>query len=363
VVVADYNLEAARELAGEVGGKTSAVKVDALDRSSLVETIKGADAVISYVGPYYVFGEPVVKAAIEAKTPLVDICDDADAALKILAYDGPAREAGITIITGLGATPGITNLMALRGSEELERVDEIDTSWAWTALDPKMKGRAIVDHYFHAISGNIKTYRNGNWVDIPALSVSRNVEFSSPIGLFEVSEVGHPEPVTIPRYIKGVRNVTNNGGIWPKRFKEMAMFLSSLGLPNLIEINVNEHKVYARDVATAVILSLPVIAADLVEAMVRETLEQYGEFGLEGVCLRVDVRGEKGGRPAQCSYRCCGAADLLTSLPSVLGAMMIVDGEVKKKGIFGPEGVIDQKIFFDRLKKDIPIEKISAEFL
>ena len=160
-IVADYDLDAAQALVKEVGGNASAIKVDARDFDSLVNTLRGADAVINYVGPYYVFGEPIVKAAIEAKVPLVDVCDDGDATVSMLKHDQAARDAGIPIVVGLGATPGITNLMAAEGAAKLDRVDDIHTAWAWTAMDPKMTGRAIIDHYFHAISGNIITFRDG----------------------------------------------------------------------------------------------------------------------------------------------------------------------------------------------------------
>jgi saccharopine dehydrogenase-like NADP-dependent oxidoreductase len=351
-------------VAREVGGNVSAIAVDAKDFNSLVNTLKGADAVINYVGPYYLFGEPIVKAAIAAKTPMVDVCDDGDATVKMLEHDKAAKEAGIAVVVGLGATPGITNLMAAEGAAKLDRVDDIHTAWAWTAIDPKMTGRAIIDHFFHAISGNIKTFRDGKWVEIPAMSVARTMEFSRPIGFFEVREVGHPEPVTIPRYIKGVRNVTNNGGVWPQRFTEIAMFLKTLGLPDLTEMSVNEHKVYARDVATAIVLSLPTVATNLVETLVQETLDQYGEFGVQGVALRVDVKGEKNGKSAQHSYRCCASeADLLTALPAVLGAAMLVNGQIKNTGVSAPEGIVDSKVFFDLLKKDIPVEEITTQYM
>lgn len=363
-VIADYNLDAAQSLVAELGGNTSAVKVDARDAGSLVNIMKTADAVINYVGPYYLFGEPIVKAAIEAKTPMVDVCDDGDATARMLEHDQEARDAGVPIVVGLGATPGITNLMAAEGASKLDRVDDIHTAWAWTGVDPKMTGRAIIDHFFHAISGSITTYRDGQWVEIPALSVSRSMEFSAPVGLFDVKEVGHPEPVTIPRYIKGVKNVTNNGGVWPARFTELAFFLKSIGLPELTEIMVNEHKVAARDVATAIVMALPSMASDVVESMVEETVNLYGEFGVQGVALRVDVIGEKDGKPAQYSYRGCHKeADLLTALPAVLGAVMILDGKIKTNGVCAPEGIVDSKAFFDLLKEDVPVEEIATQYI
>jgi saccharopine dehydrogenase-like NADP-dependent oxidoreductase len=363
VVVADYNLEAAQDLVKEVGGKASAVKVDVWDREALVNVIKDAQAVMSFVGPYYLLAKPIIEAAIEAKTPLVDICDDGDVTLAMFDYNDKAEKAGIPIIMGLGATPGITNMMALRGSEMLDQADDIDTSWAWTALDPKMTGPAIVDHYFHAVTGDIVTFRDGKHVKIPAMSVKRTLEFSDPVGVLEASEVGHPEPATIPRYIKGVKNVSNNGVVWPDRFTDIAMFMKDIGLADQTMMNVKGQEVKARDVATSIILALPELNTDMVEDMILKTMNSYGEFGIEGVCLRVDVKGEKDGARAQYSYRCGGAADLLTALPAVLGTLMILNGDVKTKGVLAPEGVIPQDIFFDLLTKTIPVEEISTKFI
>jgi saccharopine dehydrogenase-like NADP-dependent oxidoreductase len=134
--------------------------------------MSGADVILNTVGPYYVYGERIVKAAIEAKTNLVDVCDDGDATEKMLALDSKAKKAGVSMVVGLGATPGITNLMARTGADKLDHVDDIDTAWAWTAIDPKMTGSGIVEHYLHAVDGEVLTYKDGRQVMIPAMTIS-----------------------------------------------------------------------------------------------------------------------------------------------------------------------------------------------
>jgi len=363
VVVADYNLAAAEGLSTELGGRVSAAFADVNDFAGLVQTMKGADVVINTVGPYYLYGETIVKAAIEAKTNLVDICDEGEPTVKILSLHEEAKKAGVTVVVGLGATQGITNLMAKRGADALDRVDDIDTAWAWTAVDPKMTGPAIVDHYFHAVTGEIETYRDGAWVKIPAVSHRKNMEFVAPIGQFEVAEVGHPEPVTLPRYIKGVKNVANFGGVWPKSFEELAMAWRKIGLADMKEISIAGNVFPARTVATYVVLALPQIATEFVMEMVADVMNAYGDFGIEGVVLRVEVRGSKDGRPARCSYGCGAAADLLTALPSVLGALMVVRGQLTGPGVFAPEGVVNQEIFFKELVKSIPVEETAVTMI
>jgi len=45
----------------------------------------------------------------------------------------------------------------------------------------------------------------------------------------------------------------------------------------------------------------------------------------------------------------------------VLGVLMFPQGQIKGKGVFAPEGIVDPKIFFQELIKDIPVEETKAE--
>jgi len=74
-------------------------------------------------------------------------------------------------------------------------------------------GHAIIYHFFHAISWEVPTYADGRWVNVKALSEPEVVEFPAPFGRTEVANIGHPDPVTIPKYIRGVKKVTNKGTV------------------------------------------------------------------------------------------------------------------------------------------------------
>lgn len=361
VVIADKNVEAANKLAAEVGDKTAVNPVDANEHKSLVEVMKGADVVLSTLGPFYAFAEKTLRAAIEAKVTLIDINDDWDATRSCLALDSEAKKANVTAILGLGATPGIINLMAKYAADQLDRVDDIHTAWAWTGIDPKMVGTAIVEHYYHAITGNVATYRDGNWVEIPANSDPETVEFVSPIGKFEVANVGHPEPMTLPRYIKGVKNVCNKGGVWPSGMSEMGLTFVKAGLTSMKEVTIGETTLPVRSIVSKLTIMLGELATDTVEGWLNEVMEKYGEFGLEGVVLRTEVKGERQGKPVRYLYGCGAPADFITAFPAVIGVLMSIRGQLKEKGVFAPEGIIDPKVFFKELTKDIAVEETKTE--
>lgn len=363
VIIADFNFESAQNLAAELGGKIKAVQVDVNDHDRLVQVMRGADIIINSVGPYYLYGERIVQAAIEAKTHLVDICDDGDAIVKMLDHNNDAKAAGITIVVGLGATPGITNIMGRYGADKLDRVNDIDTAWAWTSVDSGV-GPAIIEHCFHAITGEIMTYRDGNWVKIPAQSNPRVMDFVAPVGRFEVAEVGHPEPMTIPLYIKGVKNVTNRGALWPPSIMDFFNMLKKFGLSKTDEVSIRGQVFPARTVCTYLLLGLgSLVPRELSEEILADLLNRYGEFGIKGVALRVEVRGEIKGKPVMVAYGCGAAGDLLTSLPSVLGAKMLLDGHLKTPGVFAPEGIIKADLFLRELGKDITVEETITQLL
>src|SRR5690606_932507 len=112
--------------------------------------LQGATVVINFVGPFYRFAPLVIRAAIEAKVHYVDICDDFDAAEAILAMDEEVKKAGITVLTGMGTSPGITNILARIGMDELDKTEEIDTIWV---MGESETGTAVLYHVFHGGSG------------------------------------------------------------------------------------------------------------------------------------------------------------------------------------------------------------------
>jgi len=358
VIIADKDLEEAKELAAELGGKISVQSVDAVDHKSLVRVMSDVDVAISAIGPYYVFGVMVLKAAIDAKTNFVDIDDDYDATKACLDFHEEARKAGVTAIIGLGATPGLTNVLARYGSEKLDKVDEIHTAWAWNSIDPFM-GSAIVAHYFHANAGEVPTYRDGKWVEVSALSEPEVVEFPSPLSEIEVCHVGHPEPVTIPRYIKGVKVVTNKGTVWPSFMAEASRIFADLGLISLKEFTIKGVTMPVRDVIVQFVMSIPDLTpAKTISALATEAEERYGEYALEGVGLKVKVEGESRGRRVCYSYGVASrSAVSCTALPAALGALKIATGKVKERGVFAPEGAIDSRAFLKEIAKDIEISE------
>ena len=148
IVVADQNGEAARKMAEALGDRVTSAQVDVEDAAGLESLLAECDIVLNTVGPYYRFGLPILKAAIRSKTHYIDINDDWEPTLDMLECHQEAKEAGITAIVGVGISPGIMNLMAVRAMRELDTVDTIMTVWS---LD------AIIREYMEAVPQEAST--------------------------------------------------------------------------------------------------------------------------------------------------------------------------------------------------------------
>jgi lysine 6-dehydrogenase len=322
VTVADYNLEAAQRLAAELGGKVTPVFVDANVHDSLVQAIEGHDAAASGIGPFYRYEARVAQAAIEAGVPYVSLCDDFDAAQALLDLDELARVAGVTVLTGLGWTPGLSNLLASKAAAQFDRLDEVNVAWGSSASDSE--GYAVILHTMHIFSGQVPSFQKGRLLSVAAGSGKEVVLFPPPLGRVTCYHLGHPEPVTLPRYLPGVRTVTLKGGLVEQPLNDLAIWLARLRLTD-----------------TSAKL-------DAMGKIIKAALPLLSKLGRpENPCsaVRVDVGGWVGNDYRQTSLGAAAHMRELTGLPLAIGALMLARGEVSMPGVVAPEACLDPDQF------------------
>jgi saccharopine dehydrogenase-like NADP-dependent oxidoreductase len=173
--------------------------------------MKQYDMVVNTVGPFFRFGVPILKAAIEAQCKYVDICDDPEPTLEMLKLNEQAKAAGVTALIGTGASPGIANMLAVRAARELDTVDSIITGWNIDASHPEERHgsgvSAAVVHMMEQISGLIPVTRGGKLEYRRALE---KIEIDYPgLHKFTSSSIGHPEAVTLHHAFPTLRDNTN----------------------------------------------------------------------------------------------------------------------------------------------------------
>jgi len=335
VMIATRHPEKAKPLMNKLRGRRTRLSVQQLeltDQEKLVALMKEAEVVLNSAGPNYKNALPVARAAIKAKVNLVDMCDDYEVTSELLALDNQAKAAGITIVIGLGASPGINNVIARLGANALDEVEEIHTAWIMSGADPG--GLALSYHLLYSLSGKALTFQDGKYVEVQSFRDGREVlEFPKPLGKMEVFHIGHPEPITLPRYFKGLKYADDKASFAPPIVNDWIVNLRALGLCSGEPVDINGTAITPMDMAAK---------------FFHKTCKGMKDYPKDGG-LRVEVKGKWRGKTTRLIYSATGRIAAGTGIAAAIGAQMLADRMVEETGVFAPEGCIDPGIFMQEL--------------
>src|SRR5437764_2310813 len=189
IVIADADFSKAQALTDELGGgRVRAIQIDVSDEDALAKALTEFDVVAN--ATTYHFGLIAARAAIRAKTNYLDLGGLFNTP-KQLELDEEARKAGVTICLGCGATPGVTNLMTRHAAAQMDRVDEVHIAFvSFRSIAPSA---GFLDTVLDEFSpGSRRFYwEDGNFVEVPAFSGAKTIQFYKPLGQFQTYFVPH----------------------------------------------------------------------------------------------------------------------------------------------------------------------------
>ena len=331
LAVADLNLQDAEIFASQLGNHIKGIEVDINDTKSLLSILINYDVVLNTVGPFFKFGYQVLKTSLEANCHYMDICDDWEPTEKMLELNNFAKEKNLLALLGLGASPGITNLLGRIAIDHLDTAHTIYTGWNLEEAKPEPVSsqkdtNAAMIHGIEQITGKVKIFQDGKFKMVNPL---KELKVSYPnIGTFSAFIFGHPEAITFPNHFKDLSNSVNlahgnkstifvlktmrnliNLKILPKRIA--AQFLEWLEKQETAKKHIRSN-------------SLPEIYA-LAKGFKNGNEESVG-VSLDGEPSRELTMGEA------------------TGYPLSLGLKMFLNNEITERGVIAPESkCIDHK--------------------
>ena len=336
VVIADINIAQANRLVERLGqGNVSASEFDAASPHGIRNAIAGSSVVLNCVGPYYKYGPSILKEVIESKINYVDVCDDLDATEKLLDMDGNARKAGISALIGMGSSPGIANLLVKFCADSLlDQVEVVDIYHAHGG--EKVEGPAVVKHRIHSMKMDIPMFLDSKFTTVKLFedsgkSLEEEVEFQD-VGTYSVYAYPHPETITLPKFLKGIKRVTNLGLVLPPAYAELIKGMVRLGVTDEEPMEVQGHQIAPLEFAVAFILSQ------------RHRLMQEAGLIEPMGCLKIVVKGNKNGEQSSYIFSMSSRGQGMgegTGVPAALGTMLMATGKVKTEGVNPPEGCVD----------------------
>jgi saccharopine dehydrogenase (NAD+, L-lysine-forming) len=336
VVVADINMAAARKVVKEAkGAKLTAVELDAESPDSIKKAIAGSAVVLNCVGPFYKYGPVILKAVIGAGINYVDVCDDFDATEALLAMDEKAKRAGVSALIGMGSSPGVANVLVRFCADSLlDQVESVDIYHAHGG--EKIEGAAVVKHRIHSMKMDIPVFLDGKFAAVKLFensgrALEEEAEFQN-VGTYRVYAYPHPETITLPKYLKGVKRVTNLGLVLPPAYAELIKGMVRLGVTGEKPVEVQGQKVIPLEFAVAFILAQ------------RGRLMKEAGIAEPMGCLKIVVKGHKDGGKNTYIFSMSSRGQGMgegTGIPAAIGAIIMATGKIKEKGVLPPEACVN----------------------
>ena len=341
IFVADINAPSAKNFASDFDNRVEGLELDINNNAALMLEMSKVDIVVNTTGPFFKFGLPILKAAIETNTHYFDICDDWEPTEKMLLLNDDKRSSEITGIIGLGASPGLTNILAYLAILELDEVSKVYTGWNISGAKPEDKSsqkgvNAAMVHGIQQVTGYVKVFNNGKYEMVRPL---KEVMVNYPeIGEKKANIFGHPEAVSFPYHYPNIKESLNlmHGG-------EKGL----VGTLKFIRLLI-EMKLISKNMAARIFTWLDSSSSEIKKD---DLIDLPGVYGYaEG---KIGNKNFSVGVTFDDSIQNLSMGEA-TSLPLACGVKMFLDGVITQRGIHAPEsGIIDPKIFLDYFAKEI----------
>lgn len=338
LAVVDADAERAGRVVEAIGrGTATALPADGLTP----EVLRGSDAVAVCV-PYRLNLE-AMTAALGAGVPYADLGGLFHMTRRQLERDGEFREAGVPAVVGVGACPGLSNVMARLAAGRLDAVESIDIVDG--SVDPGTTGFAVpysAETILDELDLPAMVYEGGELLEVPAGTGAIEYEFPEPVGTMEAVYTLHSELATLPDTLPGVRDVRWRLGLPSEVIGGFRLFVE-LGLASGEPVPTSAGPVAPREVLVALLNRLP----------------QSDAPGQDVEFLDVVARGTRDGATVGVLSRArfepqaegIGGGAFGTAIPIAVAARWLAEGRIPA-GVHPPESVLAPEAFLGDLERE-----------
>ncbi|MCK4363441.1 MAG: saccharopine dehydrogenase NADP-binding domain-containing protein [Candidatus Aminicenantes bacterium] len=266
-----------------------------------------------------------------------------------LKYDSEAKKKKVTIISGLGVSPGITNICVGRA---VHLLDEVEKAMIYVGGNPVYPKPPLNYRIVYAVESVLDFYerkalilKKGKIKEVPPLSGIESIQFHHPFSEMEcfytdgLSSLAH----TMQGKIKGelaektIRHKGHAQGI--KILKECGFFSRQ-------PIKLHNTKIIPRE---------------LLEVLLDSKMKLGKER--DATLLRIVVEGKKSSKPTTHIFEMIDLYDSekdytsmgkTTSFPASIAAQMIASGKIAQRGSLFPEEIFQSELYqplMDALKE------------
>ncbi len=354
IIVADVSLKKAEGLVKSLNDdRISAVELNVNDQQKTLDLLRQVDICINAVPTFAGFQMDIFHACFDAKCSYIDYGGMGVYTVKQKEEHAKWEEAGITAVIGLGADPGMSNVICKAVAEELDSIDKINLYWAAKLIGPE--NPVLVPPYsvstlLGEYGNSSKQFIDGKLVDMPPQSGLETINLPEPFGTMEFMHSQHSEPLTVP-FAMGIKDKGIKEFTWklhlPEKENEVYKGLIKVGFADFndpVEMN-----------------GVSVKPVDFLNALIERNIQRNGDKIPEQDGYEIHfARGEGLKKELATVVTCTVTAepdpyfddynDAATSMNASIGAQLI-ERNKKIPGVWGPEEYYNVEEYFAELTK------------
>jgi lysine 6-dehydrogenase len=327
VRLADLNTRHIAPFLGPYSGeRLIPTPLDVRDSEAVRALMRESDAVMSAI-PYY-FNLDLARHAAETGVHFCDLGGNTDIVFEQKKLDSIAKKNGVTIVPDCGLAPGMVNILAQHGIDQLDTVSEVKIFVGGLPQNPEPP---LNYQIVYSLEGVLDYYTTLSWVvrdgkrhQVTALSEIEPVRFDAPVGELEAFHTAGGLSTMAFRYEGKIPTMEYKTLRYPGHAKIMEA-IRDLGLLELEPVDVKGVRVAPRDVAVA--------------AMGPRLTKPKGK---DLVALRVTVKGMKSGAEKTVSYELVDRYDEekgISAMMRTTGFSLSITGQMQARGEVTPPGV------------------------
>lgn len=340
--VGDIDRSRLREVTKGSGGELSTSRMDAGNPDEVGRLIRGSDIVINASHPR--FNMLIMKQALKNRVHYIDLAGYPEAQMK---QDAKWKKAGLVAILGMGEDPGLSNILARRGVDMLDRVSEIRIRDGETSTSETYPFVALFapDVFLEEAVSPARYFEGGEMKTKPPMSGREIYPFPPPMGSVPVYNMDHEEVHTLPLYLPKKPDFVDFKLALTDEAASAIRLLQGLGLLNRKPIQVGTVKVIPLSLLLR-LLPPPSQIAGKIRGNAGILVEVTGEISGEQVLHKLYVTMSHD--EAYEKYR-SNATSYLTGTPTAACALMLAKGGIENQGVIVPE-CLDAETFVEEAK-------------
>jgi lysine 6-dehydrogenase len=315
--------------------------LDVRDHSAVLGAMRECDAVMSAIPYYYNF--ELAKLAVEAGVHFCDLGGNTEIVFQQKELDAQAKAQNISVVPDCGLAPGMVNILAQYGIEQMDAVESVKIFVGGLPQHPEPPLNYML---VYSLEGALDYYTTLSWVlrdskrtQVKALSELEPVKFD-----FAELEAFHTA-----------------GGLSTMAFryegKIPTMEYKTLRYPGHAELMANIRELGLLDNEPVQVKGVEVVPRDVFIAKVQPKLTK--PHGHDLVALRVIVKGTKSGKAASKTFELVDRYDEkhgISAMMRTTGYSLSITGMMQARrevppGVHTPDEAIPAKKYIAELAK------------